>query len=113
MLGEQADLLRRKMTVFSNNLPTYTGQVRPLPKIRAALKEMKGLGDAGTLTSSSTRRRVFWPCLGAPFFVDPRSLKDCRTAGVWEALASSGNEASEGSNGDVPAEFGVDCCKTN
>jgi hypothetical protein len=70
-----------------NNLLKQTNSSSP--KIRAALKEIKGIGGLGIDIFCDTAQGV-WPCL-APF-VDPRSQKTAGQLGLgsvdelWEAV---------------------------
>jgi hypothetical protein len=77
MLGELADLILEK---YDGNLNNLSKQNNSDPtKIRAALKEIKGLGDVGVDIFFDTAQGL-WPCL-APF-VDPRSLKTAGQLGL-------------------------------
>lgn len=77
MLGELADLLLDKYDGDLNNVLVHTKKDRA--QIRAALKEIKGLGDVGVDIFFDTVQGV-WPCV-APF-VDPRSLKTAQQLGL-------------------------------
>lgn len=76
-LDELADLILEKYDGDLNNLAQQNNS-EPA-KIRAALKEIKGLGDVGVDIFFGTAQGV-WPCL-APF-VDPRSLKTAEQLGL-------------------------------
>lgn len=69
-LGELADLVLDKYDGDLNNILKHTDSSPA--KIRASLKEIKGVGGVGLDIFCDTAQGV-WPCL-APF-IDPRSLK--------------------------------------
>jgi hypothetical protein len=77
MLDGLADLVLEKYDGDLNNLVKQNNSEPG--KIRAALKEIKGLGDVGVDIFFDTAQGV-WPCL-APF-VDPRSLKTAQQLGL-------------------------------
>ncbi|KAI1084675.1 hypothetical protein F5B20DRAFT_575996 [Whalleya microplaca] len=94
-LGDLAVLLQDKYDGDLNNLVT-AADTSP-PKIRAALKEIKGLGDVGVDIFFDTAQGV-WPCL-APF-IDPRNRKTAEAIGIGSDIDKLWKEV-----GEDPAEM--------
>ncbi|KAF7510254.1 hypothetical protein GJ744_006950 [Endocarpon pusillum] len=77
MLGDLADLVLNKYGGDLNNVFKRTDSSPS--QIRAALKEIKGIGEVGLDIFCDTAQAV-WPCL-APF-ANPRSLKTAQQLGL-------------------------------
>ncbi|KAL8930835.1 MAG: hypothetical protein Q9208_000376 [Pyrenodesmia sp. 3 TL-2023] len=78
-LGELADFVTEKYDNDLNNLLKSAGSSPP--KIRALLKEIKGIGNVGLDIFCDTAQHI-WPCL-APF-IDPRSMKTAQQCGLGD-----------------------------
>ncbi|KAI0837998.1 hypothetical protein F5Y06DRAFT_304077 [Hypoxylon sp. FL0890] len=90
MMGDLAELIEDK---YKGDLNTILGLADENPtKIRAELKQIKGLGDVGINIFFDTAQHI-WPCL-APF-VDPRSLKTAEAIGIGSDVDALWLEVSE------------------
>ncbi|KAI4186708.1 MAG: hypothetical protein LQ346_005622 [Caloplaca aetnensis] len=78
-LGELAEFVTEKYDNDLNNL-VKAADSSP-PKIRALLKEIKGIGNVGLDIFCDTAQHI-WPCL-APF-IDPRSMKTAQQCGFGD-----------------------------
>ncbi|KAL7624405.1 hypothetical protein AAE478_005969 [Parahypoxylon ruwenzoriense] len=90
-MGDLAKLIEDKYEGDLNTILRLTSEDRT--KIRAELKNIKGLGDVGINIFFDTAQHI-WPCL-APF-IDPRSLKTAEAIGIggdvralWQAVSEN------------------------
>ncbi|KAI0138189.1 hypothetical protein F4776DRAFT_621018 [Hypoxylon sp. NC0597] len=90
MMGDLAQLIEDKYEGDLNTILRLTSE-NPT-KIRAELKQIKGLGDVGINIFFDTAQHI-WPCL-APF-VDPRSLKTAEAIGIGGDVNVLWQEVSE------------------
>ncbi|KAI1392123.1 uncharacterized protein F4822DRAFT_441220 [Hypoxylon trugodes] len=90
MMGDLAQLIEDKYEGDLNTIPQLASE-NPT-KIRAELKNIKGLGDIGINIFFDTAQHI-WPCL-APF-IDPRSLKTAEAIGIGADVDTLWQEVSE------------------
>ncbi|OTB12781.1 hypothetical protein K445DRAFT_32945, partial [Daldinia sp. EC12] len=90
MMGNLAQLIEDKYEGDLNTILQLTSE--DLAKIRAELKNIKGLGDVGINIFFDTVQHI-WTCL-APF-VDPRSLKTAKEIGIGDNVQGLWKEVSE------------------
>ncbi|OTA61488.1 hypothetical protein K449DRAFT_370672 [Hypoxylon sp. EC38] len=90
MMGDLAQLIEEKYEGDLNTILRLTSE-NPT-KIRAELKQIKGLGDVGINIFFDTAQHI-WPCL-APF-IDPRSLKTAEEIGIGGGVNVLWKEVSE------------------
>ncbi|KAK6956379.1 hypothetical protein Daesc_001656 [Daldinia eschscholtzii] len=90
MMGDLAQLIEDKYEGDLNTILQLTSE--DPAKVRAELKNIKGLGDVGINIFFDTVQHI-WTCL-APF-VDPRSLKTAREIGIGDDVQVLWKEVSE------------------
>ncbi|KAI1378980.1 hypothetical protein F4677DRAFT_410237 [Hypoxylon crocopeplum] len=90
MIGDFAQLIEDKYEGDLNTIPRLASE-DPI-KIRAELKNIKGLGDVGINIFFDTAQHI-WPCL-APY-IDPRSLKTAESIGIGGDVHALWQEVAE------------------
>ncbi|KAI2781314.1 hypothetical protein F4815DRAFT_467100 [Daldinia loculata] len=90
MMGDLAQLVEDKYEGDLNTILKLTSE--DPTKIRAELKNIKGLGDVGINIFFDTAQHI-WTCL-APF-IDPRSLKTAEAIGIGDDVHTLWTKVSE------------------